>query len=264
MTGVARTRHDTGKGVRPRTAKALLRSLCAPDTLGPACPATRTTCTTSSQRSWEVRVAATPWAAPVAPHPPRPPRLTHLCVSAEPPVVVTNDECSWPELSRVLAAGEFDAGGGAALPELRGLHSHLSSLSRFASSVIISPGPGTPHVAGDIGACGQHVVGAASSPQPDNSLLDTQACAGPCWRSVRTCPSWECVSATRRWRQCMAARWSGPQSLCTGACLLSCTTATPCLRTSRQGRPTRCACVACLKLHWMTDRLVEMDGAHRL
>ena len=143
-------------------------------------------------------------------------------------------------------------------------HSHLSSLSRFASSVIISPGPGTPHVAGDIGACGQHVGGAASSPQPDNSLLDTQACAGPCWRSVRTCPSWECASATRRWRQSTAARWSGPQSLCTGACLLSCTTATPCLRTSRQGRPTRCACVACLRLDWMTDRLVEMDGAHRL
>eukprot|EP00891_Asterochloris_glomerata_P007834 jgi/Astpho2/7834/fgenesh1_pm.00117_%23_15_t len=49
-------------------------------------------------------------------------------VTGEPPVVIRNDECTWPQLQQLLASGAF-------------------------WGVVISPGPGTPATARDIGVC---------------------------------------------------------------------------------------------------------------
>ena len=51
------------------------------------------------------------------------------------PKVVRNDEADWPQLSRRLVAGEFD-------------------------NIVISPGPGTPERAADIGGSKCRISGA--------------------------------------------------------------------------------------------------------
>lgn len=71
-----------------------------------------------------------------------------LCCVAAPPVVLRNDEIDWEQLSRRLGAGEFD-------------------------NVVISPGPGTPSCAGDIGELPTRLLSMSASAPPFRSGIHT-------------------------------------------------------------------------------------------
>ncbi len=67
------------------------------------------------------------------------------CVRAVAPDILRNDEVSWAQLSRLLKAGDYD-------------------------NVVISPGPGTPACAGDIGESALAAAGGAGSMQAGRRL----------------------------------------------------------------------------------------------
>jgi len=129
--------------------------------------------------------------------------------SAEPPVVIYNDEVSWEELARVLDDGCFDSGAWLGVREVACVALRHPDASPSVA-VVISPGPGTPERADDIGV---RTRVAPAKRAADASPHQASACR--CCAPAPRCPSSASAWATKRSARRMAHVLCGRSSRCT-------------------------------------------------